>query len=312
MAKFRTNHDKSKSGGGMIVKVGIFGILMGGAFWLFNLFTGNSESTTEDEPTVIVDPKEIKPGAPKPTEISDYFFPSSTTGQIVKHAYYALSYSETHELAEWVAYELTREMLAPPFAQRTDDFRPDPKIRKASASHRDYTNTGYDRGHLVPAADMSFDERAMSETFYMSNVSPQIRNFNSGIWKELEFVVRDWARQFKHIYVVTGPVLSRNVREQIGNNQVSVPDEYYKVIVDFTEPDLKGIAFIIPNEVSYESLASYAVTIDYIENITGIDFFEEMFSEDDELEIEGRFDISEWPMNEKRFKERTEVWNRKK
>ncbi len=312
MAKFRTNHSTdSKKGSATILKVGIFGILMGAAFWLFSLFSGNSESAVE-EPEVLVDPKDVKPAAPQATEISDYFFPSSTTGQIVKHEYYALSYSEEYEQAEWVAYELSRERLAPPYAVRSNDFRPDPKVRKASASHRDYRATGYDKGHLIPAADMAFDERAMSESFYMSNVSPQIRNFNSGIWRELEENVRDWARKFKHLYIITGPVLTRNIRERIGNNSVAVPDEFYKVVVDFTEPELKGIAFLIPNEVSYEPLKEYAVRIDYIEEITGIDFFPQMFSEREEAVIEGEKDMSLWPVKESRYHERIDEWNRKK
>lgn len=316
MSKLRRNHSQqsASTSGGMVTKVGIFAALLGGLYFLFNQFSG--ESPVEPAPTEEKD--EVILYDPEPSEtieiippIFDNFIPSSTTGEIIKHDHFALSYAEKHEQAEWVAYELTVEMLNADRVARMNNFRPDPKVRKASASPRDYVNTGYNRGHLVPASDMGFSKESMSESFYMSNISPQIRNFNSGIWRELEEQTRDWARKFKHLYVITGPILSEAVREQIGQNKVSVPDQYYKILLDITEPELKAIAFLIPNEVRVEPILKFAVSIDVIENLTGIDFFPQL---EDKLEEKLEEDVvtKPWKTSQKRYELRVDEWNKVK
>ncbi len=116
--------------------------------------------------------------------------PTSTTGQIVRHTYYTLSYSEKNEQAEWVYYELTPALIRGK-QSRTDDYRPDSSVSTISAQLEDYRGSGYDRGHLCPAGDMKLNLTSMSETFYLSNCSPQDRDFNAGIWNDLEERVRN-------------------------------------------------------------------------------------------------------------------------
>lgn len=190
---------------------------------------------------------------------------------VIKHLGYTLSYSEKHEQANWVAYELTATETIKK-VNRSNDFRPDMAVMTGSATNEDYQGSGYDRGHLAPAADMGWSVQAMEESFFYSNMSPQVTGFNRGIWKKLEEQVRQWAVDNKVLYVVTGPVLENNL-PTIGPDKVSVPRFYYKVILDYTEPELKGIGFIIPNASSTISLKSFAVPIDSVEHITGIDFF---------------------------------------
>ena len=200
--------------------------------------------------------------------------PTSTTDQIIHHTYYTLSYSEEYEQAEWVAYELTKEKVSGRF-NRKDEFREDPKVKTGSASLADYKGSGYDRGHLAPAGDMKFSRQAMSESFYMSNMSPQNASFNRGIWRELEEQVRNWAYENNHIYVITGGILN-SCSNYIGENQVGIPEYYYKIILDYNEPDIKAIALVLPNKKGDKDLSSYIKSIDYIEDITGIDFFPEL------------------------------------
>lgn len=310
MAKFRRNHNKTKGvAGGAVTKVGIFAGIIALLFFVFNRSSNSdSDNGTQSDPIVIKyeEPSEVN------LALSDNYWPTSTTGEIIEHLNYTLSYSEKHEQAEWVAYRLTQQSIKKPNVERSNDFRPDPRVRKGSASPRDYFGTGYDRGHLVPAGDMNFDKRAMSETFYMSNISPQIRNFNGGIWRELEENTRDWAFQNQEIFVVTGPVLTQGIREKIGDNQVSVPDMYYKVILDVKEPEKKAIAFLLPNEISYKPLSAFAVSIDEVESITGIDFFHQFLEDDFEAELEAMNDISLWEIDSKRQELRIEKWNRRK
>jgi len=293
MAKFRTNHSKNKSsqGRGMIVKVGLFVGILGGLFFVFNRFSSGNEKFSKEIEKM---EKILNSNSEDQTISSANFLPASTSGEIIQRTYFTISYSEEHEQAEWIAYELTRESLELPNVKRTGNFRPDPNVRNGSATPRDYKRSGYDRGHLAPAGDMAFSIEAMSESFYMTNISPQLRKFNGGIWRELEGNVRDWAMQFEKIYVVTGPVLTKGISKKIGPNKVAVPDEFYKVILDFTEPEIKAIAFIIPNKKSDNKLDYYAVSVDQVEEITGIDFFYKLFDDDLEEGIENSFDISLW------------------
>ena len=193
------------------------------------------------------------------------------TDVIIKHLGYTLSYNEKHEQANWVAYELTAAETHKA-VKRSNNFRPDAAVKTGSATDADYKGSGYDRGHLAPAADMSWSAQSMEESFFYSNMSPQVPGFNRGIWKQLEEQVRQWAVDNEVVYVVTGPVLENNL-PVIGPDHVSVPHYYYKVILDYTKPELKGIGFILPNASSSFPLQHFAVSIDSVEHVTGINFF---------------------------------------
>lgn len=190
---------------------------------------------------------------------------------IITHIGYSLLYNEDYEQASWVAYELTKEETNKRF-ERTNKFLTDPSVKTGSADDNDYKGSGYDRGHLAPASDMGWSSTTMAESFYYSNMSPQEPSFNRGIWKKLEELVRSWAIENKSIYIVTGPVLTNGL-PTIGRNKVAVPKYYYKVILDYREPSIKGIGFILPNSGSKEPLQNFAVPIDRVEKVTGIDFF---------------------------------------
>ncbi|WP_378181497.1 DNA/RNA non-specific endonuclease [Aquimarina sp. SS2-1] len=201
-------------------------------------------------------------------EYSFFYLPTSTTGVIVTHKHYSLSYSEKHEQPEWVAYELKQEHVSKNEFKRPF-FEVDTKVRTSSADWRNYKNSGYDRGHLCPAGDRRFTYDAFEETFLTSNVSPQNHEFNAGIWNDLEQKVRYWASKYDGVYVVTGGVLSDDL-QTIGYEAVSVPKYFYKVILN---KNSKMIAFLIPNQDTDQPLDQFIVSTDSIEKLTGIDFF---------------------------------------
>ncbi|MFD1293431.1 DNA/RNA non-specific endonuclease [Lutibacter holmesii] len=207
------------------------------------------------------------------------FLPSSTTGVIARHNFYTVSYNENFEQAEWVAYELESSHIKSANFKRPY-FVEDPQISTKSASYRNYKNSGYNKGHLCPAGDRKFSKEAFDETFLMSNVTPQIYEFNGGIWNRLEQKTRYWAKKYKKLYVVTGGVLEPNLKT-IGSENVAVPNYFYKIILDYQEPEIKAIAFLMPHKKSEKALYKYVVSIDEIEKLTGIDFFPEL---DDSLE----------------------------
>lgn len=227
------------------------------------------------------------------TAAFDFMWPAYKADEaIIERPYYTLRYNEDHEQAMWVTYKLSADSLKQEKSKRKDNFRKDPRVRTGSAELSDYKGNGYDRGHLAPAADFSYDEFALSQTFYMSNMSPQAPSFNRGVWKKLEERVRDWSMENSELYVVTGPILNKKFKT-IGDNQVSIPEYYYKIVLDIKKPEIKAIAFMMKNEKSSASLDSFVVSIDQIEKLTGLDFFPSM---PDELEniLESEVNTSQW------------------
>ena len=223
-----------------------------------------------------------------------YFLPTSTTGQIIHHDGFSLSYHELHEQAEWVAYELKRSHLSNANFKRPY-FEIDKAVSTGAAHWRNYKNSGYDRGHLCPAADRKYSQYAHDETFLTSNISPQKPDFNAGIWNTLEQKVRYWAGKYNGVFVVTGGILSNDL-EGIGEEEVSVPNYFYKILIDRNSGPTKMIAFLIPHNNSTKPLYEFVVSVDDIEKLTGIDFFASL---DDDLEnrLEASDDYKRWSFN---------------
>ncbi|MFN0216530.1 MAG: DNA/RNA non-specific endonuclease [Saprospiraceae bacterium] len=298
----------SSDSGGFLFKTGIFAALAGLAFFLFNQFgSKKADQPIDEKPPIEIPEKSARSETQPPTEsqVPAEILPASN-GELVRHTWFALGYSEDHEQAEWVAYELTRDRLNDNWADRPNTFRPDAEVHTESATPRDYSGSGYDKGHLCPAADMAFNADAIDETFMMSNMSPQVPAFNMGIWRELEELTRDWARRFKQLYVVTGPVLTQPGLAQIGFSKVTVPGYYYKVLL--APEEQRAIAFIMPNERSDQPVMNFACSIDKVEKATGIDFFPKLLQGLGE-ELEGSLDKDAWPINRTRYEERVKVWN---
>lgn len=220
--------------------------------------------------------------------------PSFKCDVIIDRIGYALGYSEKYEQPLWVTYKLTADEVKSKKARRSDDFRSDPDINTGSATPEDYKKSYFDRGHLAPAADMSFSLQAMSESFYMSNMSPQRPEFNRGIWKKLEEKVRDYAAACGSLYVVSGPIFDPNTPSiTIGSNKIAVPDKYYKVLLDPNTTNPKAIGFVIDNRNANQPLSEYAVTVDAVEALTGMDFFNELDSSDERY-LESQCNYAKW------------------
>lgn len=219
------------------------------------------------------------------------FLPTSTTGAIIKHNYYTLSYNEAFEQAEWIAYELKATHL-----NNTNRTRPlfelDDKVKTKSAHWNNFKNSGYSKGHLCPAGDRKFSEEAYNETFLTSNVSPQQNDFNAGVWNRLEQKVRYWAGKEKHLYIITGGVLEKDLKT-IGNEKVAVPNYFYKILLDYSEPQIKAIAFLVPHKNSEEPLYTFVTSIDKLEALTNIDFFPAL-PDSIENEIEASSNYKNW------------------
>jgi endonuclease G, mitochondrial len=199
--------------------------------------------------------------------------PAGGGGEIVAHTGFVLCYAERFEQASWAAYMLTRAEVESDNASRKSlDFTSDPAVTTGSATKDDYRRSGYDKGHLIPAADMKWSAKAMHDCFYLSNISPQLHAFNAGIWEELEEDVRGWAETLVEISVVTGPVLKSGL-PTIGADRVAIPELFYKVILYRGGSEPKAIGFVMPNTYASGPVTRYAVTVDSVETLTGLDLF---------------------------------------
>ncbi len=216
------------------------------------------------------------------------------------HTYngFQLCYRESYEQAEWVSYTITRAELIK-VTGRTNDFRPDTQISTGSADLNDYRGSGFDRGHMAPSADMTWSKESTSDSFLLSNMSPQRPAFNRKIWKTLEESVRSWADYFGQVVVITGPLLEKDssLYEAIGTNKVAVPEFYYKALL--TSVNVQGkekyiaLAFIMPNENIKGSIWDFACNVDQVEKRSGLDFFS-LLPDFEENIVESSNDFSMW------------------
>lgn len=215
---------------------------------------------------------------------------------------YTLSFDLSNKIASWVAYPLTKEYMGS--AKRQDDFRVDPSF--PSSSQINATVYGYDRGHQLPSADRTANVELNSQTFYYSNMTPQLAGFNQKIWADMESKVRSYAGSCDTLYVVTGAVLKTvggvesvsYTSDRSGIQKIAVPNYYYKVLVSVKSSGgnrtYKGIGFWFEHKANSEKVnSSYACSIDEIERKTGIDFFAGL-PKDVESVVEASYKPNEW------------------
>lgn len=208
---------------------------------------------------------------------------------------YELCYRENYEVAEWVAYTLTKDEVYGEY-DRNNNFREDPLISTGSATLEDYKKSGYDRGHLIPAADLKWSKESMDDSFLMSNMTPQAAEFNRKIWLDAERFVRDCAVHFGEVIVVTGPVLEKDAGEYktIGKNKVCVPEYFYKVLLaKKKDGTYTAMGLIIPNRKCTEKFFDFAVSVDEVERRCNIDFFSGL-NDKIETAVESNTSFNDW------------------
>ena len=193
-------------------------------------------------------------------------------GQVIHRTGYTLAYDAKTRTPQWVAWELTKKETQGT-VERSNDFQPDPDVKGAKVVTKDYSHSGYDRGHMAPAADMKWSKKAMMESFYMSNICPQDHNLNTSDWSELENKSRQWARRYGKVYIVCGPIYNGKRNEYIGDHRVKVPDAFFKVVLINEKKKKCAMGFYFENEAGERKLQEYLVPVDRLEQLTGMDFF---------------------------------------
>ena len=204
---------------------------------------------------------------------------------------YTVSYNVDNKIPNWVAWHLTSEHVDGKY-KRTGGYQEDTDVPKPRATKEDYDSTRWSHGHMCPAADNKWDKRAMTESNLLTNICPQDRSLNSGLWNKIEQDCRKWAKKFGDVYIVCGPVLLNREHEIIGENKIVVPEAFFKVILCLN-PKPKAIGYIVKNNEGTKKKDQYVNTVDEVERITGIDFFPAL-PDDIENELEAKSDIGEW------------------
>ncbi len=218
--------------------------------------------------------------------------PDGVPEQMLRRTGYTASYNKATKLPNWVAWHLTADRTTGPAKRSGVDFQADMDVPAPRAEDSDYYGSGYDRGHMCPAADNKYSEKAMEESFLFTNMCPQNGNLNRGDWNEMEQACRRWAKEYGGVYVVCGPILYKGKHKTIGKNKVVVPEAFFKVVLR-TGENPKAIGFIYKNAEGNRPKGDYVNTVDEVERITGIDFFPEL-PDDVENKVEATADIADW------------------
>lgn len=228
-------------------------------------------------------------------KIEDPITLNSENEQILKHYAITIGYNKDTYLPNWVSYLMTRERCDGEFG-RENKFSPDPLVEDP-VLHSDYTKNPYkmDRGHMAPAASMKWNETAMEECFYTSNICPQNRSLNRDNWLDIENFVRDVAMKYDSVYVVTGPIVSSDPIYMGNTHNIAIPDAFYKVLLRKVETKWTTLAFICKNEAGSKPILTYITTVDDVEEQAGIDFFHSLPDEVESV-VESQDNISDWTL----------------
>jgi len=243
---------------------------------------------------MIARPKMVYMGIPSSTSFNLNHF-----NRIFRNSSFMVGYSDYRGNPLWVTYKLSQIPSNSRRLKRPSSFSSDWR-NITSIKQTDYTNSGYDRGHLAPnyAISRLYGKEAQKSTFLMTNISPQKPNLNRKIWQRLEEVeVKYFTKKFKKIWVTTGPIFDKKITKLKSSDYVEIPDAFYKIFVgvnDNQEP--KMLALIIPQTVKgYEPFSKFVVTVDKVEELSGFDFFSKL---DDRLEskLEASKDMKPWQL----------------
>lgn len=232
---------------------------------------GNSRKDNRETKELVSDFKEIKQTQILAENIELPAYHVSENNILLKRKRYTTLYNAQNRIPDWVAWKLKSEHVEGPY-KRLNAYFEDPLVPKPRANDDDYRGSIWSHGHMCPAGDNKWDEDAMRESNYLTNICPQDRSLNSGIWNRLEQSCRIWARKYGDLFIVCGPVLLNTKHETIGLNEVVVPEAFFKVILCI-QGIPKAIGFVIRNNEGKKKRDQYVNTIDEVERITGIDFF---------------------------------------
>lgn len=271
MAKKR----KKQAGGGLKGFILLAAIIIGALYLYQNdgkIFSSETIRTLTDKASVTENTNAKAPDGRYSLQLEIPKTIRQRDETIITHTGYTVSYNHHYKTPNWVAWELTRQETTGEEG-RTNQFLPDPSLPEPRVETSDYTHSGYDRGHMAPAADMKWSKQAMKESFYMSNICPQNRKLNRDDWGDLEEKCREWAKKYGRVYIACGPIYDKASPKRIGKHQVAVPDRFFKAVLIYNRKNPIAMGFLFENKAHHQNLKNYMVKVDQVEEETGLDFF---------------------------------------
>lgn len=223
--------------------------------------------------------------------------PLGAEGQMLYRKGYTSCYSPSLMQPLWVAWTLSADRCKGIVSRDTEVFTEDVSVERPRADTYDYNGSGYDRGHMCPAADNKWNKVAMAQSFLMSNICPQHPELNRGDWNEIEQQCRIWAKKYGEIYIVCGPVFLNRSHKKIGKHKITVPDAFFKVVLR-TKPQVCAIGFICKNTAGNHKTDFYVNSVKEVERITGYKFFPEI---SDRNYWKGNASLKEWNYKPERY-----------
>lgn len=214
---------------------------------------------------------------------------------VITYCGFTSSYNHNTLIPNWVAYELTADELEGQY-----NFKPsfswDPNLEGPQASREDYSNSGWDKGHMAPRADMKWSEQSLLESYYFTNVCPQNHDMNAYDWCSIEKLARRMASEYGSVYVICGPIITDNKYGTIGANQIVIPDAFFKALLLESNGGYYAIAFVVPNSPDRHPISEYVCSVNELESLIGYDLF---YNLDDSIEdmVEDCFDLQLWGIN---------------
>lgn len=220
--------------------------------------------------------------------------PKGVPEQLLFNDAYVSSFNNQTLMPNWVAWRLIADHAEGSVQRKGVEFTPDDRVdERCRVTTYDYMRSGYDRGHMCPAADNKWSQRAMVQCFLLTNICPQDHGLNVGDWNEMENQCRRWAKQYGEIYIVSGPILYRSKHKRIGSqHKVTVPEAFFKVVLCLKGTP-KGIGFIYRNTGGNRPKGDYVNSIDQVERITGLDFFPSLPDKTEKV-VEAEANLNDW------------------
>lgn len=205
---------------------------------------------------------------------------------------FRVNFNPTLHIPNYVVWTLTESTSDGPHTRKNAKFQADTDV-EGSATPDDYRRSGFDRGHMAPAADMKWSAEAMDQCHYMTNICPQDNKLNTGAWSTVENMCRKWAGRYGRLIIVCGPVVTDYMPRHIGETGVAVPERFFKVVIAPDAQKPKGIGFMMPNTYVEGGAQQCVVSIDQVEAITGYDFFSAL-PDEIENDIEQQASLQDW------------------
>lgn len=218
--------------------------------------------------------------------------PDSIPNEMLRYVGFTVAFNPRMHQPNYVVWTLDPHETDGEFTRNNVQFMPDETVT-GCATLEDYYKSGFDRGHMAPAADMKWSREAMIECHYLTNMCPQDKSLNAGAWATVEKNARKWAMKHGSLVIVCGPILSDRLTREIGPTPVPVPERFFKVILALNSEEPMGIGFIMPNSYVEDGAQATVVSIDRVEEVTGFDFFSDL-PDDIEDNVESQANLSKW------------------